>query len=138
MSDATRSGRGRGNVTIEEYIQMMDRWPDSWMGFPEDLRIGREITAVFLPFVEYMIAQGLSRRTIRRHVDNLWALGGELIRAVNFDQSLRERPARTLVEDSIDSTGGALLGSAFSEQEQNPFDATCRKLHRFFSSCNHA
>ncbi|MEW8013545.1 MAG: hypothetical protein AB2807_01785 [Candidatus Sedimenticola endophacoides] len=91
-----------------------------------------------LAFAEYMIAQGLSRHTIRRHVDNLWALGGELIRAVNFDQSLRERPARTLVEDSIDSTGGPLLGSAFSEQEQNPFDATCRKLHRFFSSCNHA
>ncbi|MEW7980859.1 MAG: hypothetical protein AB2813_13985 [Candidatus Sedimenticola endophacoides] len=138
MSDETRSGKGRGNVTIGEYIQMMDRWPDSWMGFPEDLHIGRQITAVLLSFVEYMIAQGLSRHTIRRHVDNLWALGGELIRAVNFDPSLRERPARTLVEDSIDSTGGALLGSAFSEQDQDPFDATCRKLHRFLSSCNHA
>jgi biotin operon repressor len=37
----------------------------------------------FRPFIEHLIELNLSRKTIRKHIDNLWILGGEIIRDLN-------------------------------------------------------
>jgi hypothetical protein len=34
----------------------------------------------FRPFIEHLAASSLSPKTIRRHMDNLWLLGGDIIR----------------------------------------------------------
>src|SRR5216683_6847987 len=34
----------------------------------------------FRPFIEHLATSSLSPKTIRKHVDNLWMLGGEIIR----------------------------------------------------------
>lgn len=36
--------------------------------------------ALFRPFLEHLAASKLSSKTVQRHVDNMWALGGEFIR----------------------------------------------------------
>ena len=100
------------------------------MGVEKDLPPGEELVACLRPFIEYLAASKLSSKTIRRHVDNLWLLGGEIIRDLNYDPSLRKVRAERLLAKVIHEDGGPLLYSG-SEEEQRSFDATCRKLHRF-------
>jgi hypothetical protein len=63
-------------------------WPRSWMGLEKDLPPGEELVVCFRPFIEHLAASSLSSKTIRRHVDNLWILGGEIIRDLNYTPSL--------------------------------------------------
>jgi hypothetical protein len=65
-------------------------------------------------------------------VDNLWMLGGEIIRDLNYTPSLRKVPAQRLLRDAVHADGGPLIHNG-SEEAQRSLDATCRKLHRFLS-----
>jgi hypothetical protein len=112
------------------YGRDLDRWPRSWMGVEKDVPPGEELVACFRPFIEHLALSSLSPKTIRRHVDNLWLLGGEIIRDLNYDPSLRRLSADRLLRKVIHEDGGPLLYNG-SEDEQRSFDATCRKLHRF-------
>jgi len=114
----------------------LDQWPRSWMGFPEDLPPGEQIVAAFRPFLVHLVGLPLSRNTLRKHVDNLWLLGGELIRDVNDTPALRKRPIAALLFEAIEE-GGPLLYHGDSEAEQRSFDSTCRKLRRFLEQQPH-
>jgi hypothetical protein len=114
----------------------LDEWPRSWMGFPEDISPGEQIVAAFRPFLLHLVALQLSRKTLRKHVDNLWLLGGELIRDVNNTPALRKRPIADLVFEAVEE-GGPLLYHGDSETEQHSFDSTCRKLRRFLEQQPH-
>ena len=100
------------------------------MGMPEDLEPGRRILDAFRPFLLSLIHKGLSRKTVRNHIDNIWCLGGILITNINYDESLRSKNALSLIADSVFEDGGP-YSHHFSEAEQKSFDSTCRKLHRF-------
>jgi hypothetical protein len=63
-------------------------------------------------------------------VDNLWLLGGEIIRDLNQTPSLRKVDVQRLLRDLIHEDGGPLIHNG-SEEEQHSFDSTCRRLHRF-------
>jgi hypothetical protein len=114
----------------------LDQWPHSWMGFPEDIPPGEQIVAAFRPFLLHLVALQLSRKTLRKHVDNLWLLGGELIRDVNTTPALRKRPIAALLFAAVEE-GGPLLYHGDSEAEQRSFDSTCRKLRRFLEQQPH-
>src|ERR1022692_2530758 len=64
----------------------------------------------------------------RRPFVNLWMLGGEIIRDLHEDPSLRKVAADRLLRDVIQYDGGPLLYHG-SEEAQRSFDSTCRKLH---------
>ena len=102
------------------------------MGWEKDLPAGERLVACFRPFIENLTSSALSRKTIRRHVDNLWRLGGEIIRDLNQTPSLRKAAIERLLIDRIHEDGGPLLYHG-SEEEQRSFDSTCRKLHRFLA-----
>jgi hypothetical protein len=102
------------------------------MGLEKDLPPGEALLACFRPFLEHLAASSLSRKTMRKHVDNLWVLGGEIIRDLHEDPSLRKVAAIRILSDAIQADGGPLLYHG-SEEEQRSFDSTCRKLHRFLS-----
>ena len=102
------------------------------MGEENDLPPGRELIECFLPFLLHLAGSGLSKRTIQRHVDNMWILGGEIIRDLNEDSSLRKLPAGKLIREVIDQEGGPLIHNG-SEDQQRSFDSTCRKLHEFLN-----
>ena len=77
------------------------------------------------------VAHG-SIRTIQKHVDNVWVLGGEFIRDLNYDPSLRKKPVDVVLRRMIEPDGGPLLYHG-GEDEQRSFDSTCRKLCRFLT-----
>ena len=86
----------------------------------------------FRLFIEHLAASSLSPKTIRRHVDNLWLLGGEIIRDLNYNPALRKVAAQKLLRDEVGADGGPLIYNG-SEEEQRSLDSTCRKLYRFLN-----
>ena len=113
------------------YVPDLDAWPDSWMIDQPDRTMGKAIVTVLTPFIEHLIKQGLTKSTLKRHIDNLWALGGEIITGINWDESLRKLPAKDLVINAIDEEGGPLLRNPLNPEDQKPFDSTCKKLYKF-------
>jgi len=82
--------------------------------------------------MEQLASSRRTPKTIRRHVDNLWLLGREIIRDLNYDPSLRKIAAEKLLRSVIHEDGGPLVHNG-SEDEQRSFDSTCRKLYRFLT-----
>jgi hypothetical protein len=108
------------------------------MGLEKDLPPGQKLVACFRPFLDALTASDLSPKTIQKHVDNLWSLGGEIIRDLNEDPSLRKKSIEQLLADRIDEEGGPLVYAMESEEAlQRSFDSTCRKLHRFLRQQPH-
>src|SRR5216683_2633615 len=99
---------------LEHYCRDLNGWPRSWMGLEKDLP-----------------ASDLSPKTIQKHVDNMWALGGEFIRDLHSDSSLRKKPVEQILLEMIEY-GGPLLYHG-GEDQQRSFDSTCRKYRRFLS-----
>src|SRR5260370_14440673 len=119
---------------LERYCRGLDGWPRSWMGWEKDLPPGEKLVACFRPFLEDLIASDLSPKTIQKHVDNLWALGGEIIRDLNENPSLSRKPIEQILDDRIDDEGGPLVYAMESEEPlQRSFDSPCRYIYRFFS-----
>src|SRR5450432_4241594 len=108
------------------YCKDLDRWARSWMGLEKDLPPGEALVACFRPFLDYLAASDLSPKTIQKHVDNMWVLGGEFIRDLNDDPALRKRPVDRLLSERIEY-GGPLLYHG-DEDQQRSFDSTCCQL----------
>jgi hypothetical protein len=89
----------------------------------------------FKPFLRHLLSQGLSRKILRKHRDNLWLLGGEIISDLHETPRLRKRPIDQVLLAALDDEDGPLISRA-SEDQQRSFDATCRKLHRFLKERN--
>ena len=119
---------------FERYCRGLETWPHSWMGWEKDLPPGEKLVGCFRPFLEHLVDSDLSPKTIQKHVDNLWALGGEIIRDLNQNPSLRKKSIEQILDDRIDDEGGPLVYALESEEsQQRSFDSTCRKLYRFLS-----
>jgi len=102
------------------------------MGEEKDIPPGEKLVACFRPFLDALAASDLSQKTIQKHVDNLWALGGEIIRNLNETPSLRRKTIEAILDDRIDEEGGPLVYALESEEmQQRSFDSTCRKLYLF-------
>ena len=83
------------------------------------------------PFLLHLLDQGLAKATVRRHRDNLWSLGGELIRWRYDDEDLARKDVKDAIGQLIEGDGGPLMWPRITESEQDSLDATCRKLNRF-------
>ena len=118
---------------LQSYCPDLDQWPASWAYEPRDIPHGLRIVECFKPFLREMLARYLSRKTLRLHRDNIWVLGGEVIRRLQMDSGLRRRPVQQVVLELIGDDGGPMLSHGQSEAEQRCFDATCRKLFRFLT-----
>lgn len=100
------------------------------MGFEKDIPPGEEMVAHFRSFLEHLVEENLSGRTIRKHIDNLRILGGEIIRELHNTPKLRKMPVEELVFRVLQE-GGPLLYHGDSEEQQRSFESTCRKFLRF-------
>lgn len=101
------------------------------MGLPADLPPGEKLVECFRPFIHDLIQLQLSRNTICKHVNNLWVLGGEIIRDLNETPSLRRVPIPKVLFDSLQNGGLLPYGWGDSEAELRSFESTCRKFSRF-------
>ncbi len=135
-SRINRAAKPAPSSDTSAYCRDLDNWPRSWMGLEKDLPPGEQLLACFRPFIEHLASSSLSPKTIRKHVDNLWMLGGEIIRDLHYDPSLRKMAADRLLRNVVREDGGPLVHNG-SEEEQRSFDSTCRKLHRFLTQPQH-
>ena len=78
------------------------------MGLEKDLPPGEQLITLIRPFLEHLAMSDLSPKTIQKHVDNLWVLGGELITELNYTPSLRKAPVEKVLADMI-KDGGPIL-----------------------------
>jgi hypothetical protein len=74
------------------------------MGVEKDLPPGEKLVACFRPFLEGLVASDLSPKTTQKHVDNLWALGGEIIRDLHANPSLRRKSIERILEETESMT----------------------------------
>jgi len=114
----------------------LDDWPLKWRYEDSDIPVGQRIVEAFTPFLLYLLDQRLARSTVSRHRDNLWLLGGELIKRRYDDKKLARMDARAAISHLIDDEAGPLMYPSISESEQDSLDATCRKLHKFIQASN--
>lgn len=121
----------RTAYTIDQLLTMMAPWPASWASDDDDLEPGADLVDAFQPFVRHLHHKGLATNTIRRHMNELWALGGALIRQRQMDDPPEPIPP---LREVVDAEGGPLLHDHCGEVGQRSFDATCRALHRFLES----
>ncbi|MBW1769501.1 MAG: hypothetical protein JRJ65_20975 [Deltaproteobacteria bacterium] len=105
-------------------------WPERWMGDKADLVYGKQLLEEFEPFALSLVDRGLAIKTIKRHLTNLWLLGGEIIRDVSLSEEY-SIPAIEKLRQSVSSDGGPYCRYLNSETEMNSYDSTCKKLHRF-------
>ncbi len=121
-------------MTPEEFYPDFPEWPKRWMGVREDLPYGQALLELLRPFVAHLIAKGLARKTLRRHMDNLWLLGGEIIRDVSMNEDHDEMAPEDKLRESVDSDGGPYCRHLDSEEDERSYNATCKALHRFLES----
>jgi len=111
----------------------MDEWPASWAGTAADEPVGRALVLRLRPFLRYLHEQKLSAKTVRRHLDSLWAIGGEVIRQIGYEPTARVKPANDLLLEAI-AGGEAPLVHDLVDGHQASLDATARKLLLFLSA----
>ena len=106
-------------------------WPRSWHVEPADIAVGKQIVQLLAPFLLHLLDQGLAKATVSRHRDNLWTLGGELIRRRYDNDELARQAVEDAIGQLIGRDGGPLMWPSITEAEQGSLDATCHKLDRF-------
>ena len=116
-----------------EYCKDIDEWPDRWEIDEEDIKIGRDIVEQFKPFIVSLIEKGLSKKTVKSYRDYLWALGGELIRQINEDESERRLSAREFILKHVDNYGGPYWRHAYNESDEAKYDSVCKRFFKFIT-----
>ncbi len=137
MSKKTKSLRLQSQAT--DYFSDLKKWPNEWMVIEKDLKIGIEMLELFTAFIESLVGDGLVKKTIKNHIQNLNLLGSEIIRRLNDDDShFRKLPTYAILLKYIDGGEGPLL-SFWDPNDPTElaylkaFDSTCRKLNKFIS-----
>jgi len=125
----------RRDQSLKEVATLMEGWPKSWAGTHEDEPVGRRLVAALQLFMTHLQQQGLASRTLRRHLDNLWLIGGEIIRQLDYGPALRDKPTHLLLIEAIQD-GEAPLVRDLTEEQQAALDATARKLLKFVAASN--
>jgi hypothetical protein len=110
-----------------------DKWPKQWMGIDEDLLYGQGLVEAMRPFILHLLALDVTDRTVKKHLENLWLLGDQIIRDVSLYEEYEISPADKL-KGSISPDEGPLCRHITSEAEQRSFDGTCGKLCRFLEN----
>jgi hypothetical protein len=112
-------------------LRKCDEWPESWMGVDEDVPYGQRLVEAMKPFIESMMESNTSVRGLKKHLDNLWLLGGEIIRNVSWYEDYEKSTPADKLWESIGPHEGPYCRHLHTPGEQQSYDATCGKLYRF-------
>jgi hypothetical protein len=116
---------------IKELVPDLGKWPESWMGTEKDLEYGKKLLPFLEKFIDHLVAQGLSRRTLKDHVDWVWLLGGRIIKEVSIYGEYKKDPANKLL---VAVEGGGCLPDgheAMSRRDLENFATVCGKFEDF-------
>ena len=117
--------------TFRVWAPDFDEWPASWMGIEEDLTYGRKLMPWFAGFLQALYNEGRSRKTFNQYRDNLWLLGGTIIRQVSWDEAYQDDPRERLTDAVGDD--GILPDhcNQMSQVELRAFERMCRKFEKY-------
>jgi hypothetical protein len=118
-------------MSFDPCIERINQWPDSWKRSEQDVYIGKIIVKEFVSFLEHLADHGYHEKSLRKHFNNLWLLGGEIIVRMESRDDLRESSGKEILMIFVDPEGGPLSRHHQSEEEQRSFDSSCRKLYKF-------
>lgn len=90
----------------------------------------------FKPFLMHLLTTKLAASTLRRHRDHLWMLRDEVIRRRQEDSQLCKLPVDKITFELLEEDGGPLIWPRITKQEQDAFDASCRKLYRYLTTAS--
>jgi hypothetical protein len=68
------------------------------MGTQEDLEYGRKLLSFMEKFILNLIGQNLSRKTLKVYIDNVWVLGGTIIRDVSVSNGHKKDSRQKILE----------------------------------------
>ena len=105
-------------------------WPDRWKGLEEDKIYGERLLKYFEPFVYQLAISSLTIKTIKKHIDNLWLAGGELIREVSMNGEYGRSPL-DLISANFGMDGGPYCRHLETVDELRAYDSSCRKFYKF-------
>jgi len=111
----------------------IDNWPQSWARLPEDVLYGIQVLPYMKEFIKFLKRDDLTIKTVNRHIDALWALGGKIIDKVDDEEKNRTKEPLKLLLELIDEEGGPLIDF---REEQASFDRTCKKFYKFLKGKN--
>ena len=117
---------------LEEIIvsENMQQWPESWAGFVKDIPVGQKLLPFFKLFLQRQIERDLTKTTIKRHAQYLWALGGEIIRDINFCEKDRHKNGKEILLKYIHESGGPYWRHAIDEADHQKYDSVCKRLYK--------
>lgn len=113
------------------WVKDFDEWPGSWMGVAEDLTYGRKLMPWFAGFLQALYDEGKTRKTFNQYRDNLWLLGGTIIRQVSLDEAYQDDPLARLTEAVVDD---GILPDHYDQMiqaELKAFERMCRKFEKY-------
>ena len=114
--------------SFRAWVPDFDRWSKSWMGVEEDLAYGQKLLPWFAGFLQALYAEGLSRKTFAQYRDNLWLLGGTIIREVSLYEEYQDDPLVKLHESVTDD---GILPDHYDQMTQTELKAFERMCGRF-------
>lgn len=132
----------KNNPKSADYYGTFIEWPKQWMVIDEDLMIGQQLLTLFEPFIDALVKEGRSAKTLQNHVTHLKILGAEIIRRLNSgDEGNRTLSPKPLLLEYIEEEYGPLVyhwdpNDRIEEAYQKSFDATCRRLYKFILASN--
>jgi len=105
-------------------------WPKRWMGVEADKEYGERLLPYFEQYVMALNSSQLTERTKKKHLDNLWLAGGELIRIISNEEDYEIDPFE-LILHNFGLDGGPYCRHIQTEEESKSYDSSCRKFYKF-------
>ena len=123
-----------GSAALARLCPDLHNWPNTWRYQHSDIALGERILVCLRAFLLHLLDQAMATKTLQRHRDHLWMLGGGIIRRAQEQPALARRPIKALLLQFVDDDCGPLIWPRISEQQQNSFDVTGRKLYQFLTT----
>ncbi len=114
-------------IIVSENVQ---QWPESWAGSAEDIFAGQKLLPHLKLFLQKQIERNLAEKTIKRHAQYLWALGGEIIREINLCEEDRHKTGKEILLKYIHESGGPYWRHAIDEADHQKYDSVCKRLYK--------
>ena len=57
--------------------------------------MGKKLLPFMERFIDYLVSKDLSRKTLKDYIDNVWVLGGTIIRDISISNEHKEDPRQT-------------------------------------------
>jgi hypothetical protein len=121
----------------KEYLKLwyedIDEWPQRWAGNEEDIIIGLRLMDEFKTYLLALVAQGRKKKTVKKHADYLWGLGGEIIRDTNENGVSPNLSSSEILLLYVNAFGGPYWRHAYNDKDRQQYDGICRQLYKYIS-----